>query len=316
MKRVGNLFNKICTIENFQLAYKNATRGKKKYKEVIQIEKYGVDKFLEKLLSEVKNHEYKTSKYHIFKLKTGGKWREIYKLPMRDRIVQHALMNYMEPIFRKSFITDTYSSIKGRGIHKCLRRVQRAMRDIENTKYCLKLDIKKFYPSIDQELMKECLRRKFKDKELLLMLDEIIDSTDRGLPIGNYTSQYFANYFLTEFDHWVKEQLNIKYYYRYCDDIVILESSKDTLRDILHKIDNYLINLKLNLKSNWQIFPIDSRFIDFVGYRINHNCTLVRKNIKYNFIKKCNYDKSIPSYYGIFCHANCLNLWNKYIKIC
>lgn len=201
MKRVGNLFNKICTIENFQLAYKNATRGKKKYKEVIQIEKYGVDKFLEKLLSEVKNHEYKTSKYHIFKLKTGGKWREIYKLPMRDRIVQHALMNYMEPIFRKSFITDTYSSIKGRGIHKCLRRVQRAMRDIENTKYCLKLDIKKFYPSIDQELMKECLRRKFKDKELLLMLDEIIDSTDRGLPIGNYTSQYFANYFLTEFDH-------------------------------------------------------------------------------------------------------------------
>lgn len=201
MKRIGNLFGKICTIENFQLAYKNATKGKKHYRDVKNIEKYGVDKFLEELLEEVRTHKYRTSKYHVFNLKTGGKVREISKLPMRDRIVQHALMNYIEPIFRKSFIKDTYSSIKGRGSHKCIHRIQYAMKDVENTQYCLKLDIRKFYPSIDQELMKQCLRRKFKDKELLAVLDEIVDSADKGVPIGNYTSQYFANYFLTEFDH-------------------------------------------------------------------------------------------------------------------
>lgn len=311
MKRIGNLFNKICTIENFRLAYKNATKSKKKYKEVQQIEKFGVEQFLENLLEEVKTHNYKTSKYKIFNLKTGGKWREIYKLPMRDRIVQHALMNYMEPIFRKSFITDTYSSIKNRGLHKCLHRLQKALKDVENTQYCLKLDIKKFYPSIDKELLKQCLRTKFKDKNLLMILDEIINSTDKGVPIGNYTSQYFANFFLTRMDHWIKEQLRIKYYFRYCDDIVILGNNKQKLHELRKIIEKYLSNIKLTLKSNYQVFPIEARGIDFVGYVTKHTHTLVRKRTKYNFIKnRCL--TNIPSYWGIFCHGNCLNLWNKY----
>lgn len=314
MKRIGNLFNKICTIENFRLAYKRATKGKKNYKEVQQIEKFGVEQFLENLLEEVKTHKYKTSKYKVFNLKTGGKWREIYKLPMRDRIVQHALMNYMELIFRKSFITDTYSSIKERGLHKCLHRLQKALKDVENTKYCLKLDIKKFYPSINQELMKQAIRRKFKDKDLLMILDEIIDSTDKGVPIGNYTSQYFANFFLTPMDHWIKEQLKIKHYFRYCDDMIILGSNKQDLHNLQKLIQNYLLEIKLTLKSNYQVFPIDIRGIDFVGYVTKHSHTLVRKRTKHNFIKnRCH--NNIYSYWGIFCHGNCLNLWNKY-KLC
>jgi retron-type reverse transcriptase len=145
---------------------------------------------------------YKTSPYDVFTLVTDhGKRREIYRLPIRDRIAQHAIMIYLEPIFRKAFIYDTYSSIKERGIHLGLKRLKQALQDKEGTKYCLKLDIHKFYPSVDQELMIKTLERKFKDKKLMRLLSEIVRSTDRGLPIGNYTSQYFANFFMTKFDH-------------------------------------------------------------------------------------------------------------------
>lgn len=322
MKRIGNLYSKICTIDNIKRAYYNAIHGKRHYKEVIEIEKH-VDETLSEILESLKNHTYKTSKYHVFKLNTDhGKERVIYKLPMRDRIVQHAIMNYLEPIFRKSFITDTYSSIKERGIHKGLSRVKRALKDRPNTKYCLQLDIHKFYPSVDQELMKKALRRKFKDAELMAVTDEIIESTDQGLPIGNYTSQYFANFFLTPFDHWIKETLGVKYYFRYCDDIVILGPTKEYLREILTKIKPYLESIKLELKPNYQIFPVEARSINFLGYKSRHDFILVRKYIKQNFIKKIKgaktideYRKICGAYWGIFCHANCTNLWYKYTGV-
>ena len=283
MKRIGNLFDKICTLDNFKLAYKNATKGKKHYKEVKYLETIDLDEYLNDLMMQVQTHQYKTSKYEIFELKTGGKVREIYKLPMRDRIVQHAIMNIIEPIFRRSFITDTYSSIKGRGLHKCLHKLKKALKDVEGTKYCLKLDIHKFYPSIKHEQMKKAIRRKFKDVDLLQTLDEIIDSTDKGVPIGNYTSQYFANYILNRLDHYIKEQSCIKYYFRYCDDMVLLSNTKLKLTDMLSYIIYSLSELELCLKPNWQIFPIDSRMIDFVGCCANHTNIKVRKNIKINF---------------------------------
>lgn len=314
MKRIGNLYDKICTIENFQLAYKNATKGKKHYKEVKQIEKYGVDLFLEELVQSLIDKTYRVSEYHIFQLQCGRKVREIYKLPMKDRIVQHAIMNYIEPIFRYSFILDTYSSIKGRGLHRCLHRIQKAMKDVDGTEYCLKLDIHKFYPSINQYLMKQILRRKFKDKNLLYLLDLIVDSTDRGLPIGNYTSQYFANYFLSSLDHVMKEKYQVKYYFRYCDDVVILGPNKEYLRNIFKVIQQLLTDRMLELKPNYQIFPVESRGVDFVGYVIRHDYTKVRKTTKINFIKKPKNQKVLGSYWGIFCHANCKNLWNKYTR--
>lgn len=314
MKRIGNLHGKICTMDNMKLAYYNATKGKRHYREVKQIEANGVDKFLKALLNELTNKTYKVSKYKIFNLKCGNKIREIYKLPMKDRIVQHVIMNYIEPIFRRSFIKDTYSSIKGRGVHKCLHRVKRAMKDVEGTQYCLKVDIKKFYPSISQALMKEIVRHKFKDSWLLWILDLIIDSADKGLPIGNYTSQYFANYFLSSVDHTMKEKYRVKYYFRYCDDIVILGPTKEYLRDLFTKLYKLINNKNLSIKSNYQIFPVEARGIDFLGYIIRHNYTRIRKTTKKNFIKKHKTKEVLASYNGIFCHADCKNLWNKYTK--
>jgi len=181
--------------------------------------------------------------------------------------------------------------------------------------YYLKLDIQKYYPSINHNILKSLLRKKFKDKDLLELLDNIIDSAP-GCPIGNYLSQYFANFYLTYFDHWLKEQKKVKYYIKYMDDIIILHESKEYLYNLLIEIKQYLEdNLKLKVKSNYIISPI-SKGIDFVGYITYPTHIRLRKRIKLNFIKSVKQNKlsSIPSYKGWLQYGNCVNLWNKYIN--
>ena len=149
-------------------------------------------------------------------------------------------MNITESLWTKIFIRQTYSCIKFRGIHLVVKDLRKALeKDPQNTKYCLKLDITKFYPSIDHDTLKQIIRRKIKDKKLLVLLDEIIDSAN-GVPIGNYLSQFFANLYLAYFDHWIKEEVGIKYYYRYADDIVILGNDKNYLHNLLIAIKLYL----------------------------------------------------------------------------
>lgn len=192
----------------------------------------------------------------------------------------------MEDIWKRVFIKNTYSSIRGRGIHKCANDLYKDLQnDIQNTKYCLKLDIRKFYPSINHDILYSIIQKKIKDKWLLKLLKGIIDSA-KGVPIGNYLSQFFANLYLAYFDHWIKEDVGCKYYYRYADDIVILDNNKDHLKNILIAIKFYFHNiLKLELKPNYQVFPIESRGIDFVGYVFRHKYRLLRKSIKIKISK-------------------------------
>ena len=244
---------------------------------------------------------YKTSQYDIFKV-FEPKERNVYRLPyFPDRICHHAIMNVLEPVFVAVFTADSYSCIKGRGIHKASFNLRKALRNQSKTIYCLKLDIKKFYPNIDHEVLKILLRRKFKDVDLIWLLDEIIDSAP-GLPIGNYLSQYLANFYLTYFDHWIKEVLKVKYYFRYADDIIILHNEKDYLHRILKLIQNYFeINLKLEVKNNWQVFPVAKRGIDFVGYKHYHSHILLRKSIKQRFARMLKHKPkktSFASYQG------------------
>ncbi len=316
MKRINNLYNSICSLENLILAESKARKGKTKQKDIIKFD-LNKDNNLIKLQKLLINKEFENSEYRVFTI-FEGKERIIYKLPYYpDRIIQHAIMNKLESIFVNSFTSNTYSCIKKRGIHKGLRDLNKSLKNKSETKYCLKLDIKKFYPNIDHTILKQLLRKKFKDKDLLVLLDEIIDSAE-GVPIGNYLSQYFANFYLNYFDHYLKEELNIKHYFRYCDDIVILGSNKKELYNIKLKIKQYLNDkLKLKLKSNWQIFPVKSRGIDFLGYKSFHDYILVRDSIKRRFIKmiKYNYnDKSIASYGGWLKWCNSKNLKQKYIK--
>lgn len=313
MKRINNLYQKIFSLDNLALADEKASKGKSKQYGVILHNRNKETNLL--LLHEILlNKTYKTSAYSTFKIHEP-KEREVFRLPyFPDRIVHHAVMNVMEEIFIKCFTADTYSCIKGKGIHAAANAVKMALQDKENTIYCLKLDIKKFYPNVNHDVLKQLLRRKIKDADLLWLMDEIIDSA-AGLPIGNYLSQYFANYYLTFFDHWIKETKAVKYYFRYADDIVVLHGNKLYLHELLTQIKEYLhYNLKLTVKENYQVFPVDARSIDFVGYRFYHTHTLLRKSIKKNFarmLKRNNNQASRASYIGWAIHCNSRNLINK-----
>jgi hypothetical protein len=326
MKRYGNLYGQICGIDNILTAHVNAKRGKMHYQEVQEVE-LSLDAYMRQIQTLLTTKSFKTSEYFIFTKTDSGKARKIYRLPyFPDRIVHHCIMQVLEPIWMKTLITDTYSSIKDRGIHKGVKRIKEALKDVENTRYCLKLDIRKFYPSIDHKILKQIIRKKIKDNDVLHLLDEIIDSAE-GVPIGNYLSQYFGNLYLAYFDHWLKETKHCKCYYRYCDDMVILHASKQYLSQLKLEIESYLFtNLNLNLKSNWQIFPVDARGIDFLGYRFFHDYTLLRKSIAIKFKQRIRHIKthwatltrseiinSVMSYYGWMGHANCNNLTKKYI---
>ena len=313
MKRLNNLYQQVYSIENLKLADEIARKGKKEQYGVIAHDKNKAAN-IERLHEMLKEKKYTTSEYSTFMV-YEPKERVVFRLPyFPDRITHHAIMNVLEPMFVKVFTADTYSCIKGKGIHAALRSVKKSLLNIEGTKYCLKLDIKKFYPNVNREILKQLLRRKIKDNDLLWLLDEIIDSAD-GLPIGNYLSQYFANFYFSYFDHWIKEQKKVKYYFRYADDLVILSNNKPYLHELLSAIRNYLQeNLRLTIKENYQIFPVDARSIDFVGYRFYHTHILLRKSIKQNFarmIARRKNKKSIASYNGWVKHCNGINLLKK-----
>lgn len=294
MKRIGNLYDKIISLENLRLADENARKGK--------LKTYGVklhdrnrEANLIALHEALKAGTYRTSEYSTFTI-YEPKERVIFRLPYYpDRIVHHAVMNVLEPIWLSVFTADTYSCIKKRGIHAAARKLRRVIdNDRQGCRYCLKIDIRKFYPSIDHSVLKSIVRRKIKDARLLKLLDEIIDSAE-GLPIGNYLSQYLANLILTYFDHWVKEVKRVRYYFRYADDIVVLHSDKKVLRELLAEFETYLAeNVKLKVKDNKQIFPVavnhrdkHGRGIDFLGFVFYLNETRLRKRIKQNLCRKC-----------------------------
>ena len=306
MKRYNNLYTEIISLENLKLAEQKAAKGKL-FQQSVSDHLLISESNLNELHQTLKHHQYRTSAYTTFKV-FEPKEREVYRLPFfPDRITHHAIMNVLEPILINSFTADTYSCIKGRGIHGAVRAVKKALLDKDNTTFCLKLDIKKFYPSIDHAILKKLLRKKVKCYQTLSLLDEIIDSAP-GLPIGNYLSQFFANYYLSNFDHWIKELKGVKYYFRYLDDIVILHSNKNYLHSLLADIKSYLSNqLNLTVKSNYQVFPVASRGVDFVGYVFFHSHILMRKSIKVGFARMMHYKpnkKSIGSYMGWASHCN------------
>lgn len=282
-------------MDNLMLADSIARKGKLTQPGIILHDR-NRDENLKNLHELLINKTYKTSEYTTFKI-FEPKERLIFRLPYYpDRITHHAVMNVLEPIFVSTFTADTYSCIKKRGIHAAAIALRNALiNDVAGTRYCLKLDIKKFYPNVNHDILKSLLRRKLKDPDLLDLLDGIIDSAD-GLPIGNYLSQYLANFYLTYFDHWIKEELRVKYYFRYADDMVILSDNKPCLHQTLSEIRNYLQkNLQLIVKENYQVFPVDTRGIDFVGYVFRHSHILLRKSIKQNFARMLTRNKNLQS---------------------
>lgn len=319
MKRYANIFQNIYPLSNLILAHKKAKKGKAHYADVKLVN--DKPELLENISQCLKAEAYATSPYQIKIINDRGKERKIFILPYYpDRIVQWAIMLQIQDILLKTFIYDTYASIPNRGIHKAITRVNKAIQ--RGGTYCLKIDIKKYFPSINQGILCNQLERKFKDTKLLNLLFEIIYSVDDGLPIGNYLSQWFANYHLAFFDHKVCEQFQLPYF-RYMDDIVIFSQSKQKLWNVFSFMDKELGKLHLQIKENYQVFPSKVRGVDFLGYRCFGDYTLLRKKIAKNIKKKIKDNSgeyndslinSMMSYHGWSKHCNSYRFHDKYIK--
>ena len=271
-------YSSIISEQNLRIAYINARRGKRKYRDV-QIFEKDIDGNIKKLHELLSRHEYRTSAYRTQYVTDSNKTRKIYKLPFYpDRIVQWAIILQMDSFFRSQFSEHSHASIKGKGIHTALRDVQNAFK--EGYKYCYKIDVRKFFPHVDHTILKQMLEHQISDRDTLSLLFENIESVpkDEGLPIGNYCSQYYANYYLTPFDDYLTKK-GIRFV-RYMDDICIFLFDKIGFRPLQRDIEWFLLRkLNLTLKDNWQLFPIDIRGLDFVGYRIWKDKTIIRKSI-------------------------------------
>lgn len=282
MKRYGNLWDEIVSFENIKYAHMQARKGKSSYAEVRRVDR-NVDHYVEKIRQLLVTKSFTTSAYETETRFDGKKVREIHKLPYYpDRIIQHALLNVVEPILKRSLIRDTFQSIKGRGISDAKKRVALLVQSEDRPKYALKVDVSKFYPSTTNSVLKEKIRTKIKCKDTLWLIDDIVDST-KGLPIGNYTSQIFGNFYLKDFDWWMVQEVKPEGYFRYCDDIVIFDSSKDRLKLILKDVKSRLLDIYLTVKDNWIIYDVEKQGVDFVGYVFKPNSTRLRPSIAKKF---------------------------------
>ncbi len=316
VKRYGNLWDKICEKENVEIAFNNVLRKKKhtskgkwllKNKEVL----------IEEVVSLLINQTYVFNELKSFVI-TKPKVRQIHHSPLYpDKILHHCIMNVIAPIFMEKFTADTYSSIKGRGITQCMKKVKEAVRK-SNDAYYVQLDCDKFYQSINHDVIKMLIRRVIKCSKTLCMLDAIVDTHDEGLAIGMFPSQYLGNLVLTPVDHWAKEVLRVKYYFRYMDDIVMILPNKESAWNALRGITQELTKLKLTLKNNTRIAPVKCG-IDFIGYKFYPTHTLLRKSIKLNMqrnvrrllkqnVNDAVFKRKTASHFGWCKHADCRNL--------
>jgi RNA-directed DNA polymerase len=284
MKRYGNLWPEIISFENLYLAARKAQRSKRFRDNVLEFN-HNPESNLLQLQQELITHTYQPGKYRTFEI-LDPKPRIISAAPYRDRIIHHALCNIIVTPIERTFIHDTYANRKGFGTHRAFKRFTQHCR---SSRYILQCDIKKYFPSIDHTLLKTQLHRKIKCPDTLWLIDLIIDNSNpqrsphtyfpgddlftpyhrpKGLPIGNLTSQFFANVYLNGFDHFVKETLKVERYLRYVDDFVLCSDDRAFLTDARIAIEAYLAGLRL------EIHPVKSQLFEtrhganFVGFRV------------------------------------------------
>ena len=288
IKSYNNLWEKFISDENIYISIIDASREKRKN---------GLSKKMydnpEKYIPKMKQYatNFKNCVHSVCEIKDGisGKIRQIVVPKFTEQVIHHMCINVLQPIFMKGMYEHSYATIPDRGGLKGKKTVEKWIKhDRKNIKYCLKMDIRHFFDSIPHNILKEKLAKIIHDKKFLNVLNEIIDVIPNGLPLGFYTSQWLANWYLQGLDHFIKEQLGAVHYIRYMDDMVIFGSNKRKLHQIQQAIANFLENnLGLKMKDNWQVFRFDyikngehqGRFLDFMGYRFYRDKTTLRKSI-------------------------------------
>ena len=341
MKTYTNLYDKLCTIENLEIAFEKARERKSRKDYVIKFEN-NLENELRNLSLELKSLTYKPRFLKRFIVR-DPKTRTIHASAFRDRVVYHALVNIIEPIFERIFIHDSYASRINKGtlngvlrFEEFMRKVSKNGRLIKNAidnnqiiGYALKADIKHYFETVDHEILISLIKKKIKDDKVIWLINQILSNYDaeiigKGMPLGNLTSQFFANVYLNELDYFVKHKLKAKYYIRYVDDFIILHNDKKVLEGYLDEINNFIMNnLKLELHpTKSKIVPL-SKGITFLGYRIFYHYKLLRKHnfrkFKKDFNKNLelckngildyeNFNSSLSGWFGYSMWANTYKL--------
>ncbi len=289
VRRSTNLWHWVYAWDNLLKAASKACSSRKDKQEVAEFVARK-DENLRALQKQLRDRTYVCSEYYLFEKEENGKKRLISDLPLYpDRIAHWAVALVIEPLIDKRLIPQTHASRKNHGSHSAVDNVRKYIDNDTRIRYALKLDVKQFFPSIDKGIMKQVLRRVIKDKEMLWFLDHLIDDYPLpGIALGNRLSPMMANLLLSHaIDYRLKQVNHVHYIVRYMDDVIILGYSKKWLHQIRDTIEGYLAEYGLTLKGNWQVFPIDKRGIDFVGYVIYRDRTLLRTATKKRLKRKC-----------------------------
>jgi RNA-directed DNA polymerase len=327
-------YKDITSIENILITWEYFLRGKRHKKDVI---KFGIQlgKNLLEIFYLLKEKKYKHADYSVFNI-SDPKPRIIHKAVVRDRVLHHLIYKELYPYFDKKFIFDSYSCQKKKGVHKAIRKFKifsdKVSKNNTKTCYILKCDIKKFFANIDHHILKKILEKYIKDKDIFNLLIEIIDSfssvsyirdsvnvlsreNEKGLPLGNLTSQLLANIYMNEFDQFLKQKLKVKYYIRYADDFVVFSQNKKYLEFVLKRMKEFLEdNLKLFMHSNKVFIKTLASGVDFLGWVHFPRHRVLRTRTKNKVLRKINkYSKTetINSYRGFLSHGNTYKIRKK-----
>ena len=339
MKSYNNRWAWFLDEENIKQAILDASKGKKKRKDIKKALE-NIDNTIQEIKEYVQNFHNDNHTPKVIYDGINRKKRTIIVPSFREQVVHHLIVDNLKDVFYQGIYEYTYGSVPARGAHGGKVIMEKWIsNDLEHCKYVLKLDIKKYFEHISHDILKEKLARIIKDKKVLNLLFEVIDATDKGLPLGFYTSQWLAVWYLKDFDHFVKEQCKATHYMRYMDDLTILGETKEELKKILKLIERYLTFLGLELNERSQLFQFcwfeirengkiikHGRDIDFMGFRFFPNKTTLRKSIMYKAVRKAKkigkpekntvYElRQMISYMGYIDITNVYNVWNKYIKM-
>ncbi|MFA6424512.1 MAG: reverse transcriptase/maturase family protein [Candidatus Magasanikbacteria bacterium] len=319
-KKLVHTYKDIISLENLCLAWQEFIVGKKKKLDVIKFSRNLMDNIVE-LHDSLVNRTYSHGSYKSFYI-TDPKRRHIHKASVRDRLLRHAVYRILYPFFDRTYIADSYSCRLNKGTHTALAKFSLLIRKVSQNSTCtcwvLKCDIKKFFASIDHEILLSILRGYIPDKDIIGLLQNIIGSfnTDGknkvGLPLGNLTSQLLGNVYMNHFDQWVKHRLKAKYYIRYADDFVFLSPDKIYLESIISNIRSFLqTNLKLSLHPDKLFLKTIASGVDFLGWVHFPNHRVVRTKTKQRMVKKIRSsvsEQSYSSYLGLVSHGNTVKL--------
>lgn len=333
MHSYSGLWKDFSSKDHIRRCIYKAAIGKNKRSYVNKVLK-NIDEYTDEIYDYVNNFYNREHKPVHIKDGSSGKDREIIVPTFQEHVVHHMVVDTLMPMFTRGMYAHTYSSIPGRGLHKCSKKIRAWIdHDTKNVKYCLKMDIRKFFNSIDHDVLKYELHKRIYDKKMCELLDIIIDATDDGIPLGFYTSHWFANWLLQPLDHLISEVLDgVGHYARYMDDMIVFGSNKRKLHRIKDRIEEWLNDRGMQLKSNWQVFRFDyikngehyGRPLDFIGFEFWRDKTVLRKALMLKLTRKAKkinkkgyctiHDaRQLMSYFGWVDWVDCYKLYVEYV---